>query len=426
MSLLKNLFGRRKSNPAKESKGIRTSDVQKAQEEDSWRARRARQYENMFNGTSKALVRENLFKDQEVQKVLVRLREAFAFQARLFTMDEGCALRAHQQQVVRELDAAVAVSGDAGVAALLRFVAKGLTSPDQASTREAIRALGRARATQAVPVLLPLLHGGTSKELKVAAGEALSMIQGGPNPWGLLQQAEDKSRVADGDERLRLLDQIDSRSFDLLDAQEKYYVWYLRAIVYKCRGDRARAIECLKTGLKYSDSPRNLAWRELKELQDPEIARRTVQPASELFYYFICSGNESLIKTYHDLFRVGVPAYGGSAAYYRANHSQLDGRQADPAAASLLFAGQECMGPKVEEVGTVADVLARLSVAGYRGVFISFVTVGPTGRDWVRKTYTELLGQAVGQGILPFFMYTTASKDAAQFLLDSFSLVSAS
>lgn len=162
------------------------------------------------------------------------------------------------------------------------------------------------------------------------------------------------------------------------------------------------------------------------EEQIIEIARRTVPPASELSYYFICSGNQSLIKAYYDLFRVGAPAYGGSAAYYRADGSQLDARKADSTAALLSFAGHTFMGSKAEEVATVADVLARLSVSGYRGVFISFVTVGPSGRDWVQKVYAELLGQAVGQGILPFSMYTTTSKDAAQFLLDSFSLVSAS
>ena len=157
-----------------------------------------------------------------------------------------------------------------------------------------------------------------------------------------------------------------------------------------------------------------------------EIARRTVPPASELFYYFICTGNQSLIKTYHDLFRVGAPAYGGSAAYYRADQSQLSGRQAEATAASLLFAGQQSMGSTVNEVSSVSDVLAELSVSAYGSVFISFVTVGPTGREWVRNVYATLLGEAVGQGILPFSMYTTASKDAAQFLLDSFSVVSAS
>lgn len=157
-----------------------------------------------------------------------------------------------------------------------------------------------------------------------------------------------------------------------------------------------------------------------------EIAQRTVPPAAEPSYHFICSGNQSLIKAYHDLFRVGAPAYGGSAAYYRADASHLGDRKADPAAASLLFAGQRSMGSEVGEVATVVQALAEMSASGYGGVFISFVTVGPTGRDWVKKVYSELLGQAVGQGILPFSMYTTASKDAAQFLLDSFSLVSAS
>jgi hypothetical protein len=166
--------------------------------------------------------------------------------------------------------------------------------------------------------------------------------------------------------------------------------------------------------------------RSTAEEQIIEIARRTVPPASELSYYFICSGNQSLIKAYHDLFRVGTPAYGGSAAYYRADGSQLDARKADPTASSMGFAGQEFMRSKTKEVATVADALAGMSLPFNQGIFISFVTVGPAGRDWVQKVYTELLGQAVSQGILPFCMYATTSKDAAQFLLDSFSLLSSS
>jgi hypothetical protein len=123
---------------------------------------------------------------------------------------------------------------------------------------------------------------------------------------------------------------------------------------------------------------------------------------------------------------MGFSARTGSAAYYRADESQLDARAADPIAASLRFDGQKFMGLKAEEVATVAEALARLSGAIYRGVFISYVSVGSAGQDWVQKVHATLLGQAVGQGILPYSMYTTASKDAAQFLLDSFSLVSAS
>jgi hypothetical protein len=84
------------------------------------------------------------------------------------------------------------------------------------------------------------------------------------------------------------------------------------------------------------------------------------------------------------------------------------------------------MGSTVEDVATVADVLTQLSSRASKDVFISFVTVGPAGRDWVQQVYSQLLDDALHQGIFPFSMYTTASKDAAQFLLDSFSLVPAS
>lgn len=166
---------------------------------------------------------------------------------------------------------------------------------------------------------------------------------------------------------------------------------------------------------------RPLSRGEAKE-QFIDLALRTVPPAQELTYCFICSGNPSLIKACHGVFRLGAPAYGGSAAYYCADESALSARQADASTASLLFAGQESMGEQVNEVANVADVLAKLRAGSARGaIFISFATVGPTGQKWMREVYTTLLGEAVGQGILPFRMYTTASKDAAQFLLDSFS-----
>jgi hypothetical protein len=154
-----------------------------------------------------------------------------------------------------------------------------------------------------------------------------------------------------------------------------------------------------------------------------EIARRTVPRDPELSYYFICTGNQSLINAYHNVFRVGAPAYGGSAACYRVDKGQLSARMAAATAASLLFVGQRSMGSTVEEVSNVSDVLAGLGVSAHGSVFISFVSVGPAGQDWVRKAYNTLLGEAVGQGILPFSMYTTANKDAAQFLIDSLSVV---
>ena len=157
-----------------------------------------------------------------------------------------------------------------------------------------------------------------------------------------------------------------------------------------------------------------------------EIARRTVPPAQDKTYYFICSGNQSLIRAFHDLFRVGAPAYGGSASLYSADPSRLSARQADPAAASLPFAGQETMGATVQEIATVADVLTKVRFQGFGGIYISHVAVGPNGRNWVQDVYTKLLGEAVRQGILPFTMYTTSSKHAAEFLAGSFNLLSGS
>lgn len=182
---------------------------------------------------------------------------------------------------------------------------------------------------------------------------------------------------------------------------------------------RQRQHETLTHSKKTPEQP--MSRSKTDEEKIIEIAQRIVPPALELSYYFICSGNQSLISAYHDLFRVGAPAYGGSATYYRADKSQLNARQADPVATSLQFAGQQLMGATVKDVSTVADVLTGLSAAGYGGVFISFVSVGPTGRNWVQKVYTTLRSDAVDQGILPFSMYTTANKDAAQFVLDSIS-----
>ena len=155
-----------------------------------------------------------------------------------------------------------------------------------------------------------------------------------------------------------------------------------------------------------------------------DFARKNIPPAQELSYYFICSGNPSLIRAYHDLFRIGAPAYGGSAASYSAESSRLRARQAEAASASLSFAGQEFLGAKAENVANVSDLLLKMSVGAYGGLHISFVTVGPKGREWVPTVYNTLLGEAVRQGILPFRMYVTTDKAAADFLLGSFTLVS--
>ena len=153
-----------------------------------------------------------------------------------------------------------------------------------------------------------------------------------------------------------------------------------------------------------------------------EIAQRTVQPAEELTHFFVASGNPSVIEAYHRLFRVGAPAYGGSAQLYRAERSVLDARMEEAATRHLLFAGESALGSTVKEVGSVTDALQTLRMEAAMGqAHVAYVAVGPSGTDWVREVYTTVLGEAVGQMILPFHMLATKDGAAACFVRDSFS-----
>ena len=155
-----------------------------------------------------------------------------------------------------------------------------------------------------------------------------------------------------------------------------------------------------------------------------DIAKRTVKPAQDLTYYFICSGNESLIRAYYDLLKVGAPVYGGLAALYGAEDGELRSRKS--AAADLPFDGTKHLVTTVSDVNSVADALTGIAAAGFRGVFVTLVAVGPTGRGWVEEAYVSVLGDAVKQGIFPFPMLVTHSGVAARFLADSFHRISGS
>lgn len=156
-----------------------------------------------------------------------------------------------------------------------------------------------------------------------------------------------------------------------------------------------------------------------------EIAKRNISPSTDLEYFFVCSGNQSIIEAYHNIFRVGAPAYGGSAKFYRYDRSDLANRKAEEAGASLFFGGQSLLGSTQSELAYVTDVLTKLESSSSHGNgYIAFVSVGNTGRAWIQEVYTTLMEEAVQQGILPFHMYTTTKKEAAQFLLDSFKSMS--
>jgi hypothetical protein len=151
-----------------------------------------------------------------------------------------------------------------------------------------------------------------------------------------------------------------------------------------------------------------------------EIARRTVPPAEGLTHFFVCSPNASLIEAFDGLFRVGAPAYGGSAARLHTTSASLDERRRVAVAGAPPFAGRSLMLTTEKDLDDVAALLASLGAqSGSDGLWIAYVAVGPEGRAWVRQVYDELIRQAIPQGILPFPMVSTEAPDAARFLLDS-------
>ena len=75
------------------------------------------------------------------------------------------------------------------------------------------------------------------------------------------------NKKEDGEDVLKLLAQIDSSMFDTLTKDQKYYVWYLRGLVYKWRGDKSKAIDCFQTSLNYYNASDAMAHRHLAELK---------------------------------------------------------------------------------------------------------------------------------------------------------------
>jgi len=152
-----------------------------------------------------------------------------------------------------------------------------------------------------------------------------------------------------------------------------------------------------------------------------EIDRSTAGPGPKLFYHFICSESEGVVKTCHEAFRAESASYGGSAACYSASCDRLVNRSAEASAASLPFSGKRIMGSHITDAESVSDVLIGLSLPAFTGrVFISSVTVSAVGQVWVAQIHQALIRTAVRTGVLPPSMYTTASEDAARFLVDSF------
>jgi hypothetical protein len=157
--------------------------------------------------------------------------------------------------------------------------------------------------------------------------------------------------------------------------------------------------------------------------------------SSEQYYYFIGSGNASLIEAYNDMFTRMAAADSKASnfietpARYRASVSTLSAREQEAREASLTFEGQSYMGPigtreaKSTPISLMHQILFMLRLEATKEVHLAFVAVNQSGVSWVQKVHAEFLNQAISQGILPYEMYITKDKDAARSLLGSFKKV---
>ncbi len=143
-------------------------------------------------------------------------------------------------------------------------------------------------------------------------------------------------------------------------------------------------------------------------------------PVASRSYFFICSGNPTLIEAHDSLLKVGVLPWNGASGHYTFAAADLEQRAREAEREGVAFAGQRFMGSSGAEIDTVAEVLRSMRVGAFGDTHVAFAAVDGEGVAWVRSVYDELLKEAMSQGILPYYVYVTTEEPAARFLLESF------
>jgi len=237
---------------------------------------------------------------------------------------EGAYLVRHNEELNKRVNDAldlISAKGDIGIKVLLEWLYRDMRlvgsnlqvmfGGDEAwnewlKKRAIVEALGRARAKSAVPQLVPLvsaqcrvpqfseilrpavvralgeigdkralepLHNAlhsdqVNQATKKAIGEALEKIEGHAprDPALIIAQADSLYKSGKSKEVLQTLEQINSRMFDTLSNQDKYYLWFMLGEAYRTTGDTKKAAECYRASLKYFSDPSAIAYDRLREL----------------------------------------------------------------------------------------------------------------------------------------------------------------
>ena len=139
-------------------------------------------------------------------------------------------------------------------------------------------------------------------------------------------------------------------------------------------------------------------------------------------YFFVCSGNKSIISSLYDLIRTNVP--GVSVGQFEADVSSLQDKSLqlqDTSFGGKQFLG---MGKEVGESQSIGAILAAMTAHASQDVHIFYTKLDGEMIVRMHMIYGELLKQAIGQGILPFPMFTTRDFKADQTIMDSLTKVS--
>ena len=129
--------------------------------------------------------------------------------------------------------------------------------------------LGEIGDKQAIEPLYDCFNSdNVFSESRIAISVALQKLTGNVllDPRLIIAEADKKLEVGDKEAVLPLLEQIDSSMFNSLSARDKYYIWYLRGLVYRAQGDKEKAIERFQSSLNYFNAPEAAAHYRLKEL----------------------------------------------------------------------------------------------------------------------------------------------------------------
>lgn len=185
--------------------------------------------------------------------------------------------------------------------------------------------------------------------------------------------------------------------------------WLVRGVLQAHAGNLDAATTDLERALEL-DPGKTQAREVLDALRSTQASELGT---AEAWHCYVCSGNPSLIDSFHGLF-----AQAGVSEVRRAFVSNADIEAKRPKAreGGLAFAGEKRMGTSADEIPDLNTVLGSLGMQGNEGVHVCAVTVDAPRKAAVVSVYEDLLGQATAQGILPFPMFATTNEEAARFL----------